>query len=222
MRVMHQVEGTEAKTVAIMHDLLEDTSVRTNDLIELGFEPEILQALLALTKQPHENRFTAVQRTKQNALACKVKLTDLADNMNLSRLGTIQAKDLARLAQYNIVKAQLLEADQIYGCIQALKPSTDYPAFHYSTRAQNYQYLLNLMFDQTVPYLAQEWWILFEDASQYLSWCNRHQQPAEVSYFLALIHCTDRVFFDGQFVDAHYHAVFKRIFEQFQVAILEP
>lgn len=218
---MQHVEGTKAKTVAIMHDLLEDTDVCSDDLTELGFEPEILLALLAVTKQPHENRFTVVQRTKQNALACKVKLADLADNMDLSRLATIHSKDLKRLAQYRIVKAQLEEADQIYSFIQALNVDQHYPAFSYSTRASNYQYVLNLMFDQAVPYPAQEWWIIFEDASQYLSWCKRHQQPADLSYFLALIAYTDRVFFDDQFADASSRALFKQMFEQFQVAILK-
>ncbi len=65
MRVMHQVEGTQAKTVAIMHDLLEDTSVRTNDLIELGFEPEILQALLALDQTAHMR--TVLQQYKERS-----------------------------------------------------------------------------------------------------------------------------------------------------------
>jgi hypothetical protein len=221
MRVMQHVEGTKAKTVAIMHDLLEDTAVRSADLIELGFEPEILQALLAVTKQPHENRFTAVQRTKQNALACKVKLADLADNMDLSRLKTIHSKDLKRLAQYRIVKMQLEEADQVYSFIQALNVDQNYPTFSYSTRASNYQYLLNLMFDQAVSYPAQEWWILFEDASRYLSWCKRHHQAAKLSYFLALIACTDRVFFDDQFADANTQALFKQMFEQFQLAIFK-
>ena len=77
------------------------------------------------------------------------------------------------------------------------------------------------MFDQAMPYPAQEWWILFEDASRYLSWCKRHHQVAKLSYFLALIACTDRVFFDDQFADVRSQALFKQMFEQFQLAIFK-
>ena len=52
LRVMHAVEGIKAKTVAAMHDLLEDTKVTEQDLRDAGFDAEIIDAVLALTKGP--------------------------------------------------------------------------------------------------------------------------------------------------------------------------
>lgn len=218
---MNRVYGLDAKMVAVMHDLLEDTSIRDTDLIRYGFDSDIIQALDALTKNAQDTRFTAAQRTIKNALACKVKLADLADNMNLSRLKMVQAKDLKRLKQYKIVQTQLQEADRIYSFIEALNAQNDYPVFSYSSRAINYQYLLNLMFDQSlelhhdVSYPSQEWWILFEDCSYYLSWCKRHNQIAELSYCLSLIKNTDQAFFNAQFSNPASQALFKEILHQF-------
>ena len=40
------------KIVAVMHDLLEDTDTTIVDLISLGFSQDIIDAVIALTKNP--------------------------------------------------------------------------------------------------------------------------------------------------------------------------
>jgi (p)ppGpp synthase/HD superfamily hydrolase len=108
LRVMHTVEGIKAKTVAAMHDLLEDTKVTEQDLRDAGFDAEIVDAVLALTKGPKETRIEAAKRAKINSLAREVKLADNADNMDLTRLVDPTEKDMLRMHEYVLVRKLLL------------------------------------------------------------------------------------------------------------------
>jgi len=108
LRVMHTVEGIKAKTVAAMHDLLEDTKVTEQDLRDAGFDAEIVDAVLALTKGSKETRIEAAKRAKINSLAREVKLADNADNMDLTRLVDPTEKDMLRMHEYVLVRKLLL------------------------------------------------------------------------------------------------------------------
>ena len=108
LRVMHTVEGIKAKTVAAMHDLLEDTKVTEQDLRDAGFDAEIVDAVLALTKGSKETRIEAAKRAKINCLAREVKLADNADNMDLTRLVDPTEKDMLRMHEYVLVRKLLL------------------------------------------------------------------------------------------------------------------
>jgi (p)ppGpp synthase/HD superfamily hydrolase len=106
--MMHTMEGIKAKTVAAMHDLLEDTKVTEQDLRDAGFDAEIVDAVLALTKGPKETRIEAAKRAKINSLAREVKLADNADNMDLTRLVDPTERDMLRMHEYVLVRKLLL------------------------------------------------------------------------------------------------------------------
>jgi len=94
--------------VAVLHDVLEDTETNTEDLRKLGFQQQIIDAILALTKKVGESRLQAAQRTVQNPIARVVKLADIADNMDLSRIQSPTIKDFERLKEYQQVRDILL------------------------------------------------------------------------------------------------------------------
>lgn len=108
LRVMLNVPSIEHKIVAVLHDILEDTETSTDDLYRLGFQSQIIEAIVALTKQKGESRIDAAQRTVQNPLARVVKLADITDNMDLSRIPSPTAKDFERMKQYQQVRDILL------------------------------------------------------------------------------------------------------------------
>lgn len=110
LRVMNSVDLEDAKIVAVLHDILEDTETTVQELQALDFKKYIIETIGALTKRPNETRLQAAERTALNALAIQVKLADLKDNMNVSRLPQVTEKDLARLEQYKRVEQRLLEA----------------------------------------------------------------------------------------------------------------
>ncbi|OQX12114.1 MAG: guanosine-3',5'-bis(diphosphate) 3'-pyrophosphohydrolase [Desulfobulbaceae bacterium A2] len=109
LRVMLRMESEDERIVAVLHDVVEDSKVTFEMLSVAGFSETILDALRALTKQPGETRIVAAERAAKNRLACRVKLADNAENMDMSRIPEPTAKDLARLEEYKAVRA-ILEA----------------------------------------------------------------------------------------------------------------
>jgi (p)ppGpp synthase/HD superfamily hydrolase len=99
-RVMDAVEGDVEKQVAILHDVIEDSDLDLEDLECYGFSPTVIEAIDALTKRKGEDYFDFIERVKLNPIATKVKLVDLADNMDLSRLPEVSDRDLQRQARY--------------------------------------------------------------------------------------------------------------------------
>ena len=205
LRVMQNAQHPDAKIAAVLHDILEDTATSVTDLRSLGFDENIIHAVLAVTKQDGESRFQAVQRTVKNPIACEVKLADLSDNMDLSRLPKISAKDLVLYKQYQKVQKILKEAYAIHQHLNTLDLDSEYPEFEYSTTQFNFQYLLNALFDKLHPMggnqigSPQEWWILFEDASEYFAYCKRKKLIPSPKHFIQLFNTTDRDFFDSSF-----------------------
>ena len=103
LRLMLQFSNPTLQIIAVLHDILEDTSTTAEDLEALGFSAEIIQAIQALTKQTGESRLQAAKRTTLNPLATQVKYVDVLDNMNLSRINNPTARDFARLEEYKEV-----------------------------------------------------------------------------------------------------------------------
>ena len=85
LRVMLRVESETEQTVAILHDVVEDTSITLDDLREDGYSEEILEAVDYLTRRESETYRQFIERVKENELARIVKLADLEDNMDPSR-----------------------------------------------------------------------------------------------------------------------------------------
>lgn len=90
-----------------MHDVLEDTSLTLSDLAREGFPLKILAALLALSRRHDESYEAFVVRLGVDPLAREVKLADLADNSDITRIARPGPADLARLVRYQQASAYL-------------------------------------------------------------------------------------------------------------------
>lgn len=118
LRVMSRVENHEARIVAILHDVVEDTSVTLDDLRQAGFSAEVLAAVQCVTHRKDEPYADYVVGCKHNPIARQVKLGDLADNCRLDRT-ILRAErlqpDLARIHRYflsyKFLTDQLTEAE---------------------------------------------------------------------------------------------------------------
>jgi (p)ppGpp synthase/HD superfamily hydrolase len=100
LRVMARVATPVEKTVAILHDVVEDTDWTFQDLRREGFTSKIIEALRCLTKKPREPYEKLIKRSASNPLARRIKLADLEDNMDLRRLPVITEEDRSRLEKY--------------------------------------------------------------------------------------------------------------------------
>lgn len=112
IRVMLSVQSLDERLAAILHDVVEDTELSLEDLADEGFTPEVIEAVRALTKELGESRIQAAQRAAQNPIARVVKLADVTDNMDLSRIPEPTEKDFARLREYQAVREILLAGNK--------------------------------------------------------------------------------------------------------------
>ena len=110
LRVMLNVKGgIPEKCTAVLHDVIEDTDITSDTLLKLGFSKEVVDAVVLLTRSKDEDYMEYVKRLKANPIARAVKLADLADNMDMSRIPNPTEKDFARLEKYKKAKSLLLD-----------------------------------------------------------------------------------------------------------------
>lgn len=84
----------------LLHDTIEDTCVTPQLLKNMGFDDEIVEAVLALSRHADETYAEFIFRASQNKIAKEVKIADLEDNMDIRRLNDITEKDMIRLQNY--------------------------------------------------------------------------------------------------------------------------
>jgi (p)ppGpp synthase/HD superfamily hydrolase len=100
-RVAASLAEPAARCVAYLHDVVEDCPGWTLDrLAAEGMPAEVIAAVDALTKRAGEDNEAYLARVLANPLAVRVKIADLRDNMDLSRISTPSGKDYARLEKY--------------------------------------------------------------------------------------------------------------------------
>jgi hypothetical protein len=94
--------GTEAEqTIAILHDVIEDSDMTLEDLEKEGFPPQVMKALDAITRRKDEDYELYIERVAGNYLARKIKLVDLEDNMNPRRFhGVFDERGARLMARY--------------------------------------------------------------------------------------------------------------------------
>jgi (p)ppGpp synthase/HD superfamily hydrolase len=107
--VMSRVSSIEAKIVAILHDVIEDTPVTLEQLRTENFPDNVLSALLLLTHSEDEPYFSYIERISKHSLAKEVKIADLEENMNLERIPKPSRKDLERVQKYQSAYRKLTE-----------------------------------------------------------------------------------------------------------------
>lgn len=89
------------RTIALLHDLLEDCPEWTEELLREKFSREIVDAVVVLTKKKGQSYSEYIKGVKSNKLAVIVKMADLESNMNITRLTELTEKDLERLKKYH-------------------------------------------------------------------------------------------------------------------------
>ena len=99
----------EQQMAALLHDTMEDCGVTRELLEQQGFPEQVIVAVEHLTKDEaaQADYSQAIDRVLLNPIAIRVKLADLTDNMDLSRIDNPSEKDLARVEKYRAAKARL-------------------------------------------------------------------------------------------------------------------
>lgn len=112
LRLMLNQNGLEAMIAAVLHDVVEDTFVTLDQIAEAGFSKTVLDAISLLTHDPSMPYMDYIKSIATNAIARQVKLADLLDNMDLSRIPNPQEKDLLRLEKYQVAYNYLINENR--------------------------------------------------------------------------------------------------------------
>lgn len=100
MAVVNAVDGETEKIVAALHDVIEDTDLTLDDLRYEGFGDEVIEAVEVLTHPKGEPYMDYIKRVGQNPIARKVKIADIQNNMDLSRIPDPTEADHKRVEKY--------------------------------------------------------------------------------------------------------------------------
>lgn len=111
--VLHPVHIAEQMTdeystvVALLHDVVEDTQYTIDDLVNMGYPEQVIEAIKLLTHDKNVPYMEYIFALKNNKIAKAVKLADLEHNSDLTRLNVVDAKALKRVEKYKQAKALL-------------------------------------------------------------------------------------------------------------------
>ncbi len=100
IRVMLRLQSETDQIVGVLHDVVEDSEWTLDRLRAEGFQSEVLRAVGQLTRRNDESYEEFVRRASTNAIAARVKVADLEENMDLSRISEPTEKDRTRLLRY--------------------------------------------------------------------------------------------------------------------------
>lgn len=102
MRLMMRLrtDDQELMQIAILHDVIEDSDYTLDDFLNLDFSKRVVNALALLTHSKGDSYQEYIKKIGTNADATRVKLEDLKDNSDLSRLKGVTQKDFDRVIKY--------------------------------------------------------------------------------------------------------------------------
>lgn len=112
-RVAERFQTERMQAAALLHDVLEDTDVTADFLREHGIPDDVVALVEALThraNEPRDDYYRRIREAGPDAVA--IKLADVDDNSNWSRLRMLDAATRTRL-QAKYARARVaLTADQ--------------------------------------------------------------------------------------------------------------
>ena len=94
---------TQLATIAVLHDVIEDSSITLEYLREKGFSERVLSALSLLTHVKGDDYLNDyIWGMKDNYDVIRVKRKDLGHNSDITRLKGIKDVDLKRMKKYHL------------------------------------------------------------------------------------------------------------------------
>ena len=101
-----QMDDEISCTVALLHDVVEDTSITLDDLEQM-FPKQVIEIVMLLTHDEKVDYFDYIRKIKTNAIATKVKLADIKHNSNEARsIGSNLTQEQLRYWKEKYAKAK--------------------------------------------------------------------------------------------------------------------
>jgi hypothetical protein len=99
-RVSDKGKTETEKICGIPHDLVEDTPWTIAQLEKEGFTTEVIDVLKLLTRNPNEDYEAFIERICTHPIAVAVKINDVEDNLDITRLEKVSETDMERINRY--------------------------------------------------------------------------------------------------------------------------
>ena len=126
----------EQKTVAILHDSIEDGGMTADELRAAGFDETIVEAVLAVTRNKGEDYFDYIRRCAQNPIARKVKMHDIEHNLEIIRfarnckpVADIRTKEFRKHGPFVLNEKDLYRLNKYLMAYEMLRTIDDKEAF---------------------------------------------------------------------------------------------
>ena len=104
--VAESMDNEKSCTVALLHDIVEDTNTTLDDLKNMGFPDDVIDAINILTHRDDVDYASYIRNIAENEIAIDVKIADLIHNMDKTRLS-----DQSKISN---IKYQLYESSFDY------------------------------------------------------------------------------------------------------------
>jgi (p)ppGpp synthase/HD superfamily hydrolase len=96
LRVVTHGRDVDEQVLGALHDVLERSELTVEDLREKGFAPQVLRAVVHITRDPKETYEAYIERVARDPLAARVKIHDLRDKMDLRDVAALSPADRRR------------------------------------------------------------------------------------------------------------------------------
>lgn len=85
----------------LLHDILEDTDTTEDELLDVEYVTErAVELVKILTRQKDETYMAYIRRVAVVEAARRIKICDLEDNMDITRLSSFSIEDFSLLKRY--------------------------------------------------------------------------------------------------------------------------
>lgn len=91
----------ELMSIAVMHDLVEDTHWTITDLVKIGFSNRVVMGVADITHDKDEPYDDYIKRVALNEDSRLAKIEDLGHNSDIRRIKGLRKKDFDRLEKYH-------------------------------------------------------------------------------------------------------------------------
>ena len=100
LRIMLQLRKSDEQMAAVLHDVVEDCGWTLDQLRKEGFSETVVAAVDSVTNRAGEKYEDFVLRASKDPIGRLIKLADLQDNCDLSRIANPTDKDFERIEKY--------------------------------------------------------------------------------------------------------------------------
>jgi (p)ppGpp synthase/HD superfamily hydrolase len=110
LRLMLRFTDPVEQMASVLHDVIEDTDLTIDDLVEAGYTTEVVAVIDCLTHRDDETYDDYIDRVARNDVARRVKIADVNENLANNRRLPNSPANTERIGRYTRALERLRSA----------------------------------------------------------------------------------------------------------------